>query len=445
MRKLTTALLTALLCITLSACTATAENAAVSSTSTQSTSSASATAPQKSTVTTTTASSGSALDISSIFSDRDLQQSVDTTTATTITVQDNNTVTIDAEGTYILTGTASNATILINAADTDKVQLVLDNLNVTNNGTPVIEILSGDKVFINLAAGSANTLKVTGDFADDDEEYDAVIFSKSDLTINGSGTLNIESSENGISGHDDLTLTGGAYNITTEEDAIEGHDSIAVYDGTYTINAGKDAFHSEDDDDDTVGYLYVCGGTFDITAGDDGLQATTIGQFDGGTFTINADEGIEATSLQFNDGIFTITASDDGINASDKSRAYDIAIEINGGTFNIMMGSGDTDAIDSNGSLTINGGTLNITAQSAFDYETSGVINGGDITVNGETVTTMTNSMGGGMGKGGGRMNPPAGRDTDTDSSATADRGTPPQKSENQDTDASSSATTQNS
>lgn len=444
MRKLTTALLTALLCITLSACTATAENAAVSSTSTQSTSRASATAPQESTVTTTTAPSGSALDTSSIFSDRDLQQSVDTTTATTITVQDNNTVNIDAEGTYILTGTASNATILIHAADTDKVQLVLDNLNVTNNGTPVIEILSGDKVFINLAAGSTNTLKVTGDFADDDEEYDAVIFSKSDLTINGSGTLNIESSENGISGHDDLTLTGGAYNITAEEDAIEGHDSIAVYDGTYTINAGKDAFHSEDDDDDTVGYLYVCGGTFDITAGDDSLQATTIAQFDGGTFTINANEGIEATSLQFNDGIFTITASDDGINASDKSRAYDIVIEINGGTFNITMGSGDTDAIDSNGSLTINGGTLNITAQSAFDYETTGVINGGDITVNGETVTTMTNSMGGGLGKVGGRMNPPADRDTDTDSSATTDRGTPPQTSENQDIDASSSATTRN-
>ena len=398
MRKLTTALLTALLCITLSACTATAENAAVSSTSTQSTSRASVTAPQESTVTTTTAPSGSALDTSSIFSDRDLQQSVDTTTATTITVQDNNTVNIDAEGTYILTGTASNATILINAADTDKVQLVLDNLNVTNNGTPVIEILSGDKVFINLAAGSTNTLKVIGDFADDDEEYDAVIFSKSDLTINGSGTLNIESSENGISGHDDLTLTGGAYNITAEEDAIEGHDSIAVYDGTYTINAGKDAFHSEDDDDDTVGYLYVCGGTFDITAGDDSLQATTIAQFDGGTFTINAVEGIEATSLQFNDGTFTITASDDGINASDKSRAYDIVIEINGG----------------------------------------------DITVNGETVTTMTNSMGRGMGKGRGRMNPPADRDTDTDSSATTDRGTPPQTSENQDIDASSSATTQN-
>ena len=444
MRKLTTALLTALLCITLSACTATAEHAAVSSTSTQSTSSASATAPQESTVTTTTAPSGSALDTSSIFSDRDLQQSVDTTTATTITVQDNNTVNIDAEGTYILTGTASNATILINAAGTDKVQLVLDNLNVTNNGTPVIEILSGDKVFINLAAGSTNTLKVIGDFADDDEEYDAVIFSKSDLTINGSGTLNIESSENGISGHDDLTLTGGAYNITAEEDAIEGHDSIAVYDGTYTINAGKDALHSEDDDDDTVGYLYVCGGTFDITAGGDSLQATTIAQFDGGTFTINANEGIEATSLQFNDGIFTITASDDGINASDKSRAYDIVIEINGGTFNITMGSGDTDAIDTNGSLTINGGTLNITAQSAFDYETTGVINGGDITVNGETVTTMTNSMGRGMGKGRGRMNPPADRDTDTDSSATTDRGTPPQTSENQDIDASSSATTQN-
>lgn len=441
MRKRTTALLTALLSITLGACAATAENntttAIVSSTAPSETTAAAATAAS---------STSSALEISSIFSDRDLQQSVDTTTATTITVTDNNTVTIDAEGTYILTGTASNATILVTAGDTDKVQLVLNNLNVTNSDTPVIQILAADKVFINLAAGSTSTLKVTDDFDEDDYGADAAIFSKSDLTINGTGTLNIESSENGISGHDDLILTGGTYNITAAEDAIEGHNSIAIYDGTYTINAGKDGFHAEDNDDDTVGYLYVCGGTFDITAGDDGMQATTIAQFDGGTFTINAVEGIEATTLQFNNGDFTINASDDGINAADKSSSYDISIEINGGSITITMSNGDTDAIDSNGSLTINGGTINITAQSAFDYETTGVINGGDITVNGQTVTSMTNSMMGGRSQNSGRHgNPPTDNGADADSSASIDHDTPPQAPGRQDTDACSSATAQNS
>ena len=67
------------------------------------------------------------------------------------------------------------------------------------------------------------------------------------------------------------------------------------------------------------------------------------------------------------------------------------------------MGAGDTDAIDSNGSIIINSGTVTITANSPFDYDTTGEINGGTITVNGETVTEMTNQFGGGMGGQGGR------------------------------------------
>jgi hypothetical protein len=416
-------ILPGLLVLGLCACTSTSAESTASAASTAAAAASSATA---STTTTTSSSNTSAitiesssngvLDATTLFSERDLEQSVDTTTAETITVSDGQDVTISQEGTYILTGTASDVTITIDATDSEKIQLVLDDLQVTNTDQPVIYAVTADKLFINLASGSDNVLSVTGTFTTmNDDNTDAVIYSKCDLTLNGTGSLTISSTCNGISAKDDLVITGGTYTITSTEDAIEAHNSISIADGTFSITAGKDAFHSEDSDDDSLGSIYVCGGTFDITAGDDGLQATTYAQYDGGTFNIDAVEGLEATVVQINDGTFVISASDDGINASTKSSTISTpAIEINGGDITITMGSGDTDAIDSNGSLTINGGTLNITASSAFDYITSGAINGGSVTVNGQTVTTMTNSMngggGGGMQQGGNGNMGPGGR-----------------------------------
>ena len=125
---------------------------------------------------------------------------------------------------------------------------------------------------------------------------------------------------------------------------------------------------------------------------------------DGGEIDINASEGLEATYVQQKGGIIGINASDDGINASAKSSSYDVVIEINGGDLTINMGSGDTDALDANGNLYINGGTVNITAQFAFDFDGEAQLNGGTVIVNGEEVTEITNSMnfGGEMGGPGG-------------------------------------------
>jgi hypothetical protein len=338
-----------------------------------------------------------------MFTDRDLTQTVDTSSATTYTVSDGQNITITEEGTYVITGSASNVTITVEADDTAKVQIVLQDCSVTNDSSPVIYVKSADKVFVTLSGSSS--LAVTGTFTTDGEtNTDAVIYSKSDLTLNGTGSLTISSTANGISSNDDLKITGGTYDITATEDAVEAHNSIRIAGGTFTITSGKDAFHSEDSDDDTVGYVYIYDGTFNISASDDGIQATTVLQIDGGTFNIDAVEGLEGTYVQINDGDITISASDDGINATAKSTAYDVILEINGGNISITMGSGDTDALDSNGSLIINGGTVDITAQYAFDYDTTAELNGGTVTVNGSQVTEITESMMGGGGMSGGGM-----------------------------------------
>ena len=125
-------------------------------------------------------------------------------------------------------------------------------------------------------------------------------------------------------------------------------------------------------------------------------------QVDDGQLTIAAAEGIEATYVQLNGGTIAISSWDDGINAAQKSKAYRATVEINGGDITIAMGAGDTDGVDSNGDILINGGTVSVTGNSAFDYDGTGTITGGTVIVNGQQVTTLPNQMMGGRGGFGG-------------------------------------------
>ena len=350
-------------------------------------------------MTTANVSSGGAMDASDFFTDRDLTQTADLSEAEYITLKDGTDVEITEAGVYVISGASSDASIIVNAADDAKVQLVLNGAEMTNDDTPCIYVKSADKVFVTTAEGTVNTLSVTGTFtADGTTNTDAVIFSKDDLVLNGLGTLEIYSSDNGIAGKDDIKITGGTLVIEAVDTAIEANDSIIAADGDLTLTAGNDGLHAENDEDDTVGYIYICGGSFDIDAGDDGIHATTIVQVDGGSITIDAAEGIEGTYVQVNDGDIDISATDDGINAAAKSSAYSIMAEFNGGYVAISMGQGDTDAVDVNGDLYINGGTLDITAQSPFDYDGRAELNGGTLIVNGSETNTITNQMMGGMG-----------------------------------------------
>ena len=345
--------------------------------------------------------SGSIIDTTSLFTDRDLEQTADTANATEITVKSGEDITISEEGVYVISGTATDCTITVDADSAAKVQLVLDGVSITNADAPAIYVLSADKVFVTTASGSSNELTTTGEFAaiGDVTNIDGVIFAKDDLVLNGQGTLTINSSASGVVGKDDVKITGGTYSITATEHGIQGKDSVAIADGTFNITAGTDAIHAKNDEDLTLGYAYIAGGTFNLNGASDGIEGYAVVQIDGGDITIDSQEGIEGTYIQINGGTIDVTATDDGINASDKSSEYDIVLEINGGDVSVNMASGDTDALDSNGSLFITGGTVNITAQSAFDYVANASMTGGTVTVNGQQITELTNSMmGGGMG-----------------------------------------------
>lgn len=217
---------------------------------------------------------------------------------------DGNVITITSDGTYIISGTLTEGQLVVDADD-EKVQLVLDNADITCATSAAIYVKSASKTFITLAEGSENILMNTAEFeAIDDNNIDAVIFSKDDLALNGSGTLTINSENgHGIVSKDDLKITGGTYNITAASHALSGKDSVRIAAGTFNLVSGKDGIHSENADDSSKGYVYIAGGEFTIDSTGDGIDASNIVQIDGGTFDITAGGGVENSTKTHEDNM----------------------------------------------------------------------------------------------------------------------------------------------
>lgn len=246
-----------------------------------------------------------------MFTERDLAGTYEESGAVYVTLSDDGitgetagvaingqTMTITAEGTYIFSGTLSEGQIVVDA-DNAKVQIVFDNVDITCASSAAVYVKSAEKVFVTLAEGSQNTLRNTDEYvAIDDNNIDAVIFAKSDLTLNGTGSLTIVSAEgHGIVSKDDLKITGGTYDITEAGHALSGKDSVRIADGTFILNAEKDGIHAENADDEEKGYIYIADGDFTITSDGDGMDASNIVQIEDGTLDITAGGGA-ANSLK---------------------------------------------------------------------------------------------------------------------------------------------------
>ncbi len=349
------------------------------------------------------------VDTSDMFTDRDIDWSYDeedcahieldgdSASADTDAVEvSGSTVTITDEGTYILSGTLNDGMIIVDAGDSDKVQLVLDGVEITSASSAAIYVLEADKVFVTTASGSENTLTNGGEYvAIDDNNIDAVIFSKDDLVLNGGGTLTITAAAgHGVVSKDDLKATSGTYVITAESHGLSGKDSVRIADGTFTIVSGKDGIHASNEDDESLGYLYIAGGSFVIESGDDGIHADSAVMIAAGTIDIaQSYEGIEGLSIDITGGDISVVASDDGLNAAggtDSSgfggRGGDIFSAEEGAYISIAGGSlhvnASGDGIDSNGALYVSSGETYVSgptdsANGALDYTSEAVISGG--------------------------------------------------------------------
>ena len=171
-----------------------------------------------------------------------------------------------------------------------------------------------------------------------------------------------------------------------------------------TIDAKEDGVKVDNDEDTSVGTMYLSNNNITVTAGDDGIHASGDLVIDSGTYTVkNSTEGLEGKSITINGGDISIYSTDDGVNAANKNAPQsEILFTMNGGNLTVEVGQGDTDPIDSNGNVTVTGGTIKMTGQTGFDFDGTATYTGGDIYLNGEKQTEIVNSIPGGGGPNGG-------------------------------------------
>lgn len=394
------------------------------------------------------------IDITDMFTKRDLSGNYEESEAVKITLSEktvtcdssnvhieDGVVTIKAAGVYVLSGTLTDGTVVVDAGDDDKVQLVFDGVSITAADYAVIYAKNADKVFVTLTEGTENTLTVSGDYVQtDDNNVDAVIFAKCDLTLGGSGSLTVkDTTGHGIVSKDDLVVTGGTYMIDSQDHCLNGKDSVRIADGTFTLTCDEDGIHAGNDDQQD-GYIYIEGGDIDISVGDDAMHAEGLLIITGGDIDISKSyEGIEGYKILVTGGDIDVVSNDDGFNAarpdsngqSDGTQSteddqrqtdsfqrrtngtetnrpelpekgdrpgdsgtpggpgmgagmdadYDAYILITGGTINI---NADGDGIDSNGYLGIAGGSVYVLGPSnngngALDYGIYATITGGEM------------------------------------------------------------------
>lgn len=319
--------ITLLAALALTGCSATsASNASASSAISTSASSTSGTTSKVADSFSTDVKSGAKLAEDTHYSAKDVtwdsssEVTIDLSNPTAtdgVTVSDG-VITITKAGNYKLTGTYEGQ-IKVEAADSDMVRLILNNATITNSTGAAINVVEADEVVIYTASGTTNTVSDGSSYSDTASgSPDAAIYSKSDLTLAGEGTLKVEGKyEEGIHTSDGLVIASGTLEVNAANTGIKGKDYVDILDGTITVTASQDGIKATNDTDGNRGWVRLSGGTVNISAGDDGFKAERVLEISGGTLNITqANEGIEAQYINILDGTVNVTSSDDGINAS---------------------------------------------------------------------------------------------------------------------------------
>ena len=288
------------------------------------------------------------------------------------TVKD--TYNITSGGSYTLSGTKSDVMILVDADNAD-VTLILNGLTLLNSKGPAIYVKSADKVTVTLAEGTSNTISDGSSYSvsDGDSTLDAAIFSKADLVVNGSGSLTVTgNNKHGIVSKDDLILSSGTLKVTSAGAGLVGKDCVKIDNGNITVEAGSDAIRSDNTEDAQKGYVSLAGGTLNLTAGNDGIQAETVIKADNVNLTVTAGggsgsslssssesyKGLKAGSdIYISGGTFTLTTKDDCIHSNG-------TVTIEGGTY--ALSSGD-DGVHADTDLKISGSLTKLTVSKSYE------------------------------------------------------------------------------
>ena len=333
------------------------------------------------------------------------------------------TVIINDPGAYRISGTLSDGQLVVDSDTDGSVWLILDGASITSSTSAAISIVDADKTIVWLEDGSQNTLADASEYvfaSTDEDEPNAALFSRDDLTIAGTGSLTVEGNYNdGIASKDGLIIAGGDITVTAADDGIRGKDYLVVSGGSLAVVAQGDALKSDHEDDASLGYVSITGGVLDLTSGADAVEAVSAVIISGGDLSIAAAddgihseawlaiddgaiditrsyEGLEGTQIVIAGGEVSVVADDDGLNvAGDESAAAgrpaggnDNEVGIDGyfiavsdGTIVVDAGG---DGLDSNGSAYISGGTIVVNGSTelrdgALDVSGEFLVSGGTL------------------------------------------------------------------
>lgn len=320
-----------------------------------------------------------------------------------------------------------NATIKINSQDdaiTGKDNLLLKNATITSTS-----VGDGLKASNATDVGQGNVLIEGGTYtittANDGIQAETL------LQING-GTYTITtlkddsfdtSGSKGLNSGNDITLLNGTFTITTDDDAINSNTNVVIDDGTYTLASSGDGVHADL-------ALVVNGGTLQVTQSNEGLEGKTVTINGGDLDIVASDDGINAYGEKSTTSDQTQvlpenmpTPPTDTTTAATKNRDItnmpsppadmpnrdqagfvpqgdmgngtfaiiaDTYIQINGGTLKI---NADGDALDSNGTFEMTGGTVTVDgptngADAGLDVNGDALINGGSFIATANTNMT---------------------------------------------------------
>jgi len=321
------------------------------------------------------------------------------------------TITFTVAGTYHVAGSLSNGQLVVNAGENDLVRIILDGVDISHSSSAPIYIKNCAKTILVLNEGSENFLTDGSTYTYEDaeeEEPNATLFSKQNLSICGTGSLTIDANFNdAINTKDGLVIQNGNFTITAADDGIRGKDYLLVHDGTFNIISNGDALKSDNEDDASMGFITIDKGTYQLVAGGDAIAAQTDVDITYGDFIIQSGggsssytsslsaKGIKGTvSVCIEGGNFNLNAADDALHTNGYLTTY-------GGNYTINSGD---DALHADVGLIVNGGIFDI--QKCYEGLESKTITlnegtvllvAGDDGINAADGSTTTEGPGGGM------------------------------------------------
>ena len=230
------------------------------------------------------------------------------------TKQDWQIITISKSWNYEFSWKLSNWQIVVDSDSDKDVQIILNNVEISNDFWPAILVEEASQTVINLADNSTNKVSDWKEYSSDDEDLNSTIFSKDDLIINWNWSIEVTwNYADWITSKDKLFIDSGNIKVVAADDWIKWKDYILINSWNIDITAETDWLKANNEEKATI---LINDWNINIAAWDDAIHSEIHLVFNGWDINITKSyEWIEAKTIVFNGWDINVVATDDWINS----------------------------------------------------------------------------------------------------------------------------------